>query len=666
MNIGQASTVRARPITWLRAVLTTVVLLAMALATDTGLPVAPLAAAQTEPVPQSIDSRIQTIRTDSPRDTMKSFLRLRDDLETATLSYLAQPSRANASMLTLLSDQLNSLIDLDAVPASARRETGVRTYSLLMDIFGRIGDPDLTSIPDLEAVGDTSEPTFRIPKTPLRLVRVTSGEREGEFLFSASTVQIAPWFYEAIRNLPLKTRLNTDSITTFGKQLTGPLIPSSVVEAVPSSLKRLWLDTPIWKAAGLVAAIAALIAALMGLYHALSARLPTHRARAIMVRAVMPVAILVITTGLVPFLAAQLNISGRFANRVGIAITIVEYLAYAWLLWLAVRLAFELLIRPSRIPDESLDADMLRLLSSTLGIVGVAILLALGGQAIGLPVLSVLAGLGIGGLAVALAVRPTLENLIGGIILYIDRSVSVGDFCSFGDQMGTVESVGARSTKLRARDRTLISVPNAQFADMQIINWAECDEMLINETLGLRYETTADQLRYVLAGTRRMLHAHPRINSETVRVRFWGYGMSELKVNIRVYATTREWNDFYAIREDVYFRILEIVRDSGTDFALQSQTLFLGRDPGVDTEKGRKAETTVENWRRSGTLPFPRLNPEELERIDGTLDYPPRGSHEAGEEDLEVAAGAEPLSAVDHGSAGQSADEFEREKHLDK
>jgi MscS family membrane protein len=333
----------------------------------------------------------------------------------------------------------------------------------------------------------------------------------------------------------------------------------------------------------------------------------------------------------------------------------VEYVALAWLLWLAVRLAFEGLIRPSAVPDDTLDADMLRLLSSTLGLVGVAIVLALGGQAIGLPVLSVLAGLGIGGLAVALAVRPTLENLIGGVILYVDRPVTVGDFCSFGDQMGTVQSVGIRSTKLRALDRTLISVPNAQFADMQIVNWAECDEMLIEETLGLRYETTADQLRYVLAQLRRMLHAHPRINSETVRVRFWGYGASEIKVNVRVYAATREWNDFFAIREDVFFRVLEIVRASGTDFALQSQTLYLGRDPGVDVAKGHKAEETVEAWRRRRALPFPRLRPEELERIDGTLDYPPRGSHEAGAEDLAAITGAEPLSAPEPSDADTHA-----------
>ena len=107
---------------------------------------------------------------------MESFLRLRDQLETATLSYLDQPSRAGAAVLALLTDQLNSLIDLSAVPSAARRETGVRTYSLLMDIFGRVGAPDLTAIPDLEAVEDNGEDTFRIPGTPLRIVRIDEGE----------------------------------------------------------------------------------------------------------------------------------------------------------------------------------------------------------------------------------------------------------------------------------------------------------------------------------------------------------------------------------------------------------------------------------------------------------------------------------------------------------
>ena len=591
------------------------------------------------------ETEIVAVRTESPRDTITSFLRLRDRLESETLAYLDRPTRAGAAGLALLNDQLTALIDLGAVPPVHRREAGVRTSSALMDIFGRIGDPDLATLPDLEEIEDAGLGYFRVPRTPFRLVRITEGARMGEFLFDPSTVQIAPRFLETVRDMPLATRLPTDSIAIFGKQLTGPLIPPALVRNMPQPLTRLWLDTPLWKVTGILGVLAILSGLLVGLHRALAARRPATPVGANLSRAALPIAILATTTVAVPFLASEFNVSGRFANGLGTATILVTQFALAWLFWRTARLAAEWIVGTARGGRDGLNADMLRLLFSTLGVVGAVILLARGGQAIGLPVVSVLAGLGIGGLAVALAVRPTLENLIGGIILYVDRPVSVGDFCTFGDQMGTVESVGVRSTKLRALDRTLISVPNAQFADMQIVNWAQCDEMLINETLGLRYETTADQLRYVLAELRRMLHAHPRINPATVRVRFWGYGMSEIKVNVRVYATTREWNDFFAIREDVFFRIFEIVKQAGTDFALQSQTLFLARDPGVDADRGRSAERKVEGWRRSGNLPFPRLRQEEIDRIGGTLDYPPRGSHEAGAENLDAITGEERLSS---------------------
>jgi MscS family membrane protein len=294
---------------------------------------------------------------------------------------------------------------------------------------------------------------------------------------------------------------------------------------------------------------------------------------------------------------------------------------------------------------------MLRLAGAIVGAIGVVLMMAAGGQAIGLPVLSVLAGLGIGGIAVALAVRPTLENLIGGVILYVDRPVCVGDFCTFGAQTGTVEAIGIRSTQLRALDRTLISVPNAQFADMQIINWAECDEMLAHSVVGVRYETTPDQLRFLLAQFRRMLHAHPRINSDTVRVRFTGFGESSLTIDIRAYVMTREWNDFFAVREDIYFRIFEIVGRSGTSFAFPSQTLYMRRDAGVDQTRTEEIENAVAEWRLAGQLPFPRLTPDEIARLKGTLDYPAKGSPEADTDDTFVEVpGAEPLSAAQNES----------------
>lgn len=599
--------------------------------------------------PAAPEPTVSPLRTDNPRDLYSTFLRLSDEMEDALLAYTARHTLAGAKRLALLSDQMVALIDLDSVPSVSRREVGIETATYLMDIFGRIDPPDPASVPDQDGLEREGTETHRIAGTPLRIVRIAEGDREGEYLFSASTVQAAPRFLRGLMDRPLRTRLDIESYSAFSPQLTGPLIPAAMVRGMPGPLKGLWLGTPVWKILAIGVLAAVLVVGIALLQRILQSRAPRSPLGAVTLRAILPLAILAAVTIALPYVSHQINLSGAFAEIIEKGETVVAHAAYAWLFWLVVRMLFEWVILSPRIPDQSLDANLLRLVSGVIGIIGAAVILAFGGQAIGLPILSILAGLGIGGLAVALALRPTLENLVGGVMLYFDRPVRVGDFCSFGDQKGTVEGIGIRSTKLRALDRTLISVPNAQFADMQIINWAECDQMLINETIGVRYETEPDQLRYLLARLREMLHSHPRIDSDTVRVRFAGYGSSTLDINIRVYAETREWNDFFAIREDVFLRIYDIVTDSGTGFAFPSQTLYMARDDGLDAARGDAAKATVDRWRKEGKLPFPRLPRDAIERLEGTLDYPPTGSPETAGEDPQDAIGAERLSRASDG-----------------
>lgn len=320
------------------------------------------------------------------------------------------------------------------------------------------------------------------------------------------------------------------------------------------------------------------------------------------------------------------------------------YLAFAWLFWLAVLSASEWVILSPRIPDDSLNASLIRLLARVIGFLGVLWIFALGAHALGLPVLGMLAGLGFGGLAVALAIRPTLENLVAGAILFLDKPVEVGDFCTFGGRTGIVESIGIRTTKIRGLDRTVIAIPNATFAAMELVNWARCDKMLILTVIGLRYETEPDQLRHVLANLREMFYAHPKIDRSTVRVRFVGYGASSLDIQIRVYALTQEWNEFYNIREDAFLRVNQIVADSGTGFAFPSQTLYFGRDDGLDQKLSDAAKQEVANWRQKGTLPFPDPAAAKIDNLEGTLDYPPHGSVEEYRPEASEAQESERLS----------------------
>lgn len=590
--------------------------------------VAPIARAQTSPTaampPPPPPATV--VITDSPRETLATFLRLRREMEAAILTYQDENSFAASAQISYLTDQLMSLIDLSEVTATSRREVGMRTVNALLDIFGRIPAPDATALPNADAAASDDETAFRIPGTPLRIVEIHGGPRHAEFLFSASTVQIAPRFLHSLEHLPLDTRLEITSYTDFGPQLTGPLIPAWMVRAIPAELTRLWLGTPAWKVLLTLALLAGVVLLLVRLQHALVGHLPGTRLKALLVLAILPLAVVFAVTWALPLLIEQVHVSGDFADALEITQTVAKYVAYAALFWLAMRILFELIITSPRIPDEGLDANLLRLLSGIFGIIGVSVILAFGGQAIGLPIISVLTGLGIGGLAVALALRPTLENFVGGVMLYFDRPVRVGDLCTFGSFTGTVERIGLRSIRVRSIDRTVIAVPNAQFADMQIINWTKCDQMLIMETIAVRIETTPDQLRLLLAGIRHMCHAHPRVIKDTLRVRLIGYGPGALNIGLRIYIDTNDFMDFFAVREDIFLRIHDIVAASGTAFARPAQTLFLARDSRPDPDHAARAEETVAGWRAAGNLPFPGFPPEELASIADSLDYPPHGS----------------------------------------
>ena len=208
-----------------------------------------------------------------------------------------------------------------------------------------------------------------------------------------------------------------------------------------------------------------------------------------------------------------------------------------------------------------------------------------------------------------------------------DQPIRVGDFCRFGDvKVGTVEEIGVRSTRIRTLDRTIVTIPNSEFAEIQLENFAARDQMRLYTMMGLRYETTPDQLRHVLAELRRLLAAHPLVTEAPRRVRFVGFGAHSLDLEVFAYIAVNDWNEFLKIREDIYLRMMDVVRESGTGFAFPSQTLYLGRDGGLDEELRQSAESQVRAWRGAGELPFPDFSEETIAEIDGTLDYPPHGS----------------------------------------
>jgi MscS family membrane protein len=239
---------------------------------------------------------------------------------------------------------------------------------------------------------------------------------------------------------------------------------------------------------------------------------------------------------------------------------------------------------------------------------------------------TLIAGLGIGGLAVALAAQKPIENLIGGITLFSSAPVRVGDFCRFGDKIGAVEEIGLRATKIRTLNRTAVYVPNAAFADMQLENFAERDRIWYHPTIRLRYDTTPDQVRYVLVEIRKMLYSHPKVNPDPARVRFIGYGESSLDIEIFAYVEATAWSDYLEVAEDLNLRIMDIIVQAGTALAYSAQMVLLERGKRPNEDAAKAAEKKVSEWRDQGELYLPRFPDEKISELHDTLPYPPEGS----------------------------------------
>ncbi len=203
----------------------------------------------------------------------------------------------------------------------------------------------------------------------------------------------------------------------------------------------------------------------------------------------------------------------------------------------------------------------------------------------GFPVASLLAGLGIGGLALALAAQKTVENLFGSFSIGIDQPFREGDFVKVEDFVGTVERIGLRSTRFRTLDRTLVSLPNGKLADLRVESFAARDRIRLACTLNLVYGTTAAQLRRVLEGIEGILRGHPKIWPDAVVVRFKELGTTSLEVEVMAWFQTSDFGEFQLIRQDVLLAFMEVVESAGSSFAFPTQTVHVQVErPSHDAE----------------------------------------------------------------------------------
>jgi MscS family membrane protein len=191
-----------------------------------------------------------------------------------------------------------------------------------------------------------------------------------------------------------------------------------------------------------------------------------------------------------------------------------------------------------------------------------------------------LAGVGIAGVAVALGAQKTVENLLGGIFLLSDKALAVGDYCRLSDREGWVEDITLRSVRLRTLEQTLLSVPAGLLAQGSIENFASRNRILMQSTLRLRYGTTVEQLQVILDETRRILAAHPTLDTASARIRLVAFGTQAIELELFALVTTSDFPAFLGIREHLLMQIAQIVEAAGSAFAYPAPSIIdMGSTP---------------------------------------------------------------------------------------
>ncbi|WP_461205836.1 mechanosensitive ion channel family protein [Clostridium sp. DL1XJH146] len=225
------------------------------------------------------------------------------------------------------------------------------------------------------------------------------------------------------------------------------------------------------------------------------------------------------------------------------------------------------------------DNILLTFLSRIVRFIIIAFATCIIAEEFGFNVNSFITGLGIGGLAIALAAQDTLSNIFGGIVIILDRPFTIGDWIYTPTIEGTVEDITFRSTRIRTFANALVTVPNSNLADEAITNWSRMQKRRITFNLGVRYDTPKEKIEICTQKIRAMLTENNDVHKETIFVTFNEFNESSLDIFLYFFTNTTNWGDFLKVKENINFKILEILENEKVEIAYPSRSIFLEKEP---------------------------------------------------------------------------------------
>jgi MscS family membrane protein len=548
---------------------------------------------------------LQPPDTSSPRATLQGFIESTDKIYRAVASalesylasgrlYLGAEEREKHKTGFVHASNATRYLDVSDVPPVLMDIVAMERLLQLKEILDRIEIPEMADVPDQQQMRQNASKRWRLPNTEIDIVLVENGPRAGEYLFSADTVSRLPEFYKLVKELPYKSgpgekldkmfrRASQDrTATVYDGFLSSPvglryLIPPRWMLDLPRWAKVRVLEVATWQWLGLGIGLA--VAALIIIAGRLIGRrqsggsddVPSQRWLAL----ALPIAVIIVAGLVVPLFASLLRVGGTVRMVLEYAATGALYLGATWLAISLSVLAGELLVASERLTPRSLDSQLIRLGTRLIGLVAATAILIRCGDELGFPAYSILAGLGVGGLAVALAAQSTIANLIGSMLIALEKPFRVGHVVRISGSEGTVEDVGFRSTRIRTPDNTLVSIPSSTVVNTTVENLSSRTKRRQRFLIQVTCNTPREKLEDLIASMRQLIIDQPAVEERTCEVRFNNFGESSLDILVLFHLLVATNADELREREAILLGIMNLLADAGVELAFPTRTLHL-------------------------------------------------------------------------------------------
>ncbi len=542
--------------------------------------------------------------TSSPRATLRSFI------DSCNKIYLViqfeQRDRRKESEFSYLADRILRCLDLSEEPEYLRRYLGGEAAACLKEVMDRIELPAYDQIPDVKAVEAAAATggllRWRIPHTDITIARVQQGPHQGQYAFSPDTIRRAKTFYQRVQRLPYRTggpEVSEGLLEWFLSEPGSPAL-AAVVHRLPGWTRTRVYGQAVWQWVGLATTILVglllmFLAYRLGRWHPERIRKSSvvHYCAALL----FPIAAMLVPLAVRNIVTDYLVISGSTLVIVKFSANVVFLFAVLVVLVGTSNRIAEIIIASPRIHPKGLDAQFIRITCRLLSLVAATIVFLEGGQYLGIPLTTLLAGAGVGGLTVALAAQDTLKNLFGSMMIMLDKPYRVGERIAVKGYDGVVEEIGLRSTKIRLLTGHVATIPNEEMARSDIENIGRRPFIRRIADLRIPLDTPRQKIQKAVEVIRAALTDHEGMDPEfPPRVYFNEFNPDSFNIRVIYWYNPPNYWDFLAFSERLNLEIFRAFDQQGIRFSL----------PARLTYETPSAPAPIELKFTNGTEPSPR------------------------------------------------------------